>query len=416
MYRANFNDLMQVLGPVRAQELQPFIDQLRGKKFHHITGPNPPTAVIELIARWINIGAQLGFTCTWERVWADKTFEEACDVMSLDSVSPNLAWSKTLEQSYQEGFEFGQASLQSSLWGVDALFIHEVSMLPLVRRRSRAHWVYLSHDYLGHASRAFWERFLPDLEQFDATIFPNASFVVSGLPYPQLWQPTVDILSPRNRELEQIDSEKLWPLLQLPEKLSYLLYADRHDRLEHAEELLTYYLKHDLGKNLSLIIALEAGANSPAAERRARALEQISGRDPKVFIRLLPQNEALFNALRRGSAMQVYWPKQGRSDLSLIEALWAGRPVLTLDQLGVRDIVRAGVTALVAKTPADLLTDALRLQQDDKLARGLVERARMHTLDTALIDQELINLACLCALRGGTAETVDWSTSVLTTF
>ena len=409
MYKANFNDLTSLLGPVRTYELQPFLEQLKGKTFHHITGPNPPSVVIEQIARWMSIGRQVGFVCTWDRLWADKNFEEACDVLALESLNPSFVWTSALQQTYREGFELGYSSLQTVQWTADVVFIHEVCMLPLIQKRNHAHWVYHSHDYLGHAPRVLAEKFKSDLDQFDAVVFPNASFAMAGLPQPQLWHPTVDILSPRNAELSAQEQAALWPLTQLREGEPYILYADRYDRLEHAEQLLTYYVQHEISQKLGLVLALEAGSTSENAQRRAKALQQLAGGHANVHVSVLPQNEGLLNVLRRRSAVQLYWPKAGRNDQSLIEALWAGSPVVLIDQIGVRDIVRPNVTAVVTKDPNAMLDKALLLATNAELGKGLVERARMHTLDYALLDQELINLACLLALKNSTADQVDWS-------
>ena len=410
MYKADFNQLKALLGPVRMHELQPFIDRvLRGKRIHHITGPNPPSHVVELISRWISIGQSIGLQVTWQRLWADKDFEEACDVLAQESLNPQFLWTDSLRQAYQEGFEFAKANSQKPPADVDAIFVHEVSMLPLISERNAARWFYFSHDFLGWAPREFNERFAEDLRHFDAAVYPYASFVLEKKPIAHIWHPTVDLLSPRNQHIEERDMQTLFAQTQLPDSQPYLAYVDRYDRLDHAEILLSYYLKHPVRKELALVIGAEAGITSEDARRRVSALEHMAGNGERIFIRALPQDERILNVVRRRASVQLYWPKAGRTDTSLIEALWAGRPVVAMDQLGVRDIVRSGVTALVAKDTAQLLDQALLVGQDAKLAQGLVERAQMHSADYALLDQELINLACLFLFKTVDPMTLVWS-------
>ena len=410
MYKADFNELVSLLGGERTTELQTFIDRvLKGKLIHHITGPNPTPQVVELIGRWMSIGQQLGITVTWERLWADKTFEDACNVLGQESLNQQFIWSEGLRQAYTEGFAYGKANLQKSLWDVDAVFIHEVCMLPLIADRNAARWYYMSHDYLGSAPREFHDRFKEHLSHFDAIVYPCASFVTAKQPLAHIWHPTVDILSPRNQDLDETEQSKIFQQTQLPVGEAFMAYVDRYDRLDHAEIVLNAYLKHPVKKQLSLVIAAESGVTNEEARRRVSALEHMAAGQARVYIKALPQNESFINVIRRQATVQLYWPKAGRTDTALVEALWAGTPVVAFEQLGIRDIVRPDVTALVAADINQVFDEALRAYTDKKLSKGLVERARIHTMDYALMDQELINLACLFTFKTADPMTLNWS-------
>jgi len=410
MYNVNINQLFPLLGDLRTREVKPFIEKvLKGKTIHHITGPRPSPGIDQSISRWMHIGKELGVTVTWERIWADKAFEEACDVLERESLNQSFQWSDILKEAYQKGIEYGIKQLRKELWNVDVVMLHETIALPVMAERNDAQWIYASHDFLGWAPKNIYESHIEYLKKIDAIVYPSVGFVMPHLPVGHIWHPCVDAYSPRNVELEEDEINLLYKDLRLPMDYPYIAYVDRYDRLDHAEDLLKYYVNHKVSDQLALVIAGESAETNEMAQLRMQGLEKMAEKHPQVYIRSLPKNEKLINAVRRKSAVQLYWPREGRTDTQLVEALWAGRPVVAHNQLGVRDIARAGVTALISSGPEALLDDALRVYQDKTLAKGLVERARMYTWDYALIDQEIINMACLFLFKDNEPQVLDWT-------
>ncbi len=410
MYKASFTDLAHLLGPQRLHELRPMLEQvLKGKRLHHLTGPQPHKGTEELITRLMALGEQIGFEVTWDRLWADAGFEQACDVLSQESLNEQFMWSQRLKQAYEEGLDYAKKQLRRHLWNADAVFVHDIPALPVVAERGAGCWAYFSYDYIGWTPRVFYESHIALLKKFDAVILPNAAFTAPELPPQHLWLPAVDVLAPRNRELEDDEAQRLWQGLALPKDLTYILYADRYDRLDHAEELLGHYLGHKAHERVALVIAGEAAETNPAARRHFAALRDRAKADPSVHVLALPANEALLNVLRRRSVAQLYWPRPGRTDPSLTEALWAGSPVIAMDTLGVRDIVRSGVTAWLATDALHMLDLAQQLVQEKKRALGLSERARMYAWDYLLLDNELMNLACFFVFKQNPQTWVDWT-------
>jgi hypothetical protein len=247
------------------------------------------------------------------------------------------------------------------------------------------------------------------LQYIDAVLYPNSAYVLPSLPGAHVWLPSVDVLAPRNCEIESDVAERVLGALHIPPGMPYVAYAGPYDSLDHAEELLDTYLRHDIRQELALVIAAEAAKTNEQARLRFELLQRKIPQGSHVFVCPLPQEEMLLNVLRRESAAQIHWPRAGISDATLAEALWAGSPVVAMEQLGRRDTARAGVMFLLGKTPMELFDQAQRLYRDQKLSGSIVERARLYTWDYLLLDQELINLACFFLFQNNRATEINWT-------
>ena len=102
------------------------------------------------------------------------------------------------------------------------------------------------------------------------------------------------------------------------------------------------------------------------------------------------ENAAMVNALQRHSAVVVQKSLEEGFGLTVVEAMWKGRPIVASGVGGILEQVEDGVSGLLVEDPRDLEAfgaQVARLLEDRDLAARLGEAAQTKTRKEFLPDR-----------------------------
>lgn len=167
-----------------------------------------------------------------------------------------------------------------------------------------------------------------------------------------------------------------------PGRGRYLLCVSRLDNAKRTHVTIEAMAHAAVGE-------LRIAGTGPDEER----LREMAAGDPRIrFLGRVPDDE--LPSLYEGARAVVFVPYYEDYGLITLEAMLAGKPVITLaDSGGTTELIDDGVNGLVAEPSADALGDAMaRLWRDRRAARrmGRAARARAEQITWEPVVRELL--------------------------
>jgi trehalose synthase len=166
------------------------------------------------------------------------------------------------------------------------------------------------------------------LEKYDASIFSMCEFA-QALPHIQyLVPPSIDPLSPKNRDLEPSELEAVRNEFGLDPDRPLLVQVSRFDRFKDPVGVIQAY-KAVLDDVL-----------------------EVAGDDPDIHVLSLPSNaHVTINALQRLADIILQKSTREGFGLTVTEGMWKGKPVIGGDTGGIRLQVVNHHTGFLVNTP-----------------------------------------------------------------
>jgi len=228
--------------------------------------------------------------------------------------------------------EYNATNAESMDFEEEVIVIHDPQPVALVeeRKRSQGKWIWRSHIDDSKPDQRVWEFLRPWIEAYDATIFSAPSFAQT-LPIPQfLIPPSIDPLSQKNRELPPEEIEATYDRFGINRQRPVVVQISRFDRLKDPFGLIEAYRLVKKRTDCQLVLAGGGASDDPEGVEVLQELRAMKGNDQDLFILHLPPSSDLeVNALVRGAALVVQNSKKEGFGLTVTEALWKGKPVVT---------------------------------------------------------------------------------------
>ncbi|MGZ5308414.1 MAG: glycosyltransferase [Solirubrobacterales bacterium] len=373
--------------------------------------------------RWLTIGGDAEFFRVTKRIH-NHLHESPGDGGELGK-RERAIYERALMESADELVEIVRAG--------DIVYLHDpqtAGLVPHVKSRE-VHVVWRCHvgvDRPGEFARSGWEFLRRYIEDADAYVFSRREFVWDGLEQDRLWivPPSIDAFSAKNQEL---DPEAVSSILAtiglsagdgkapvfrrhdgstarvdraadldqdglLPAEAPMIAQVSRWDRLKDPEGVLRAFAEHCTHPGAHLVLAGPAvaavtddpeGAEVLADVRAMRAglPEDVRSRVHLVSLPMddVEENAAMVNAIQRRADVVVQKSLAEGFGLTVAEAMWKARPVVSTAVGGIQDQVD-GESGILIEDPTDLRAfgaaiDGLLADPDRAAAIGAAARERV---------------------------------------
>ena len=316
-----------IVGATTLRMIRRLASGLEGIRLLTINSTRTGGGVAEILQRLVPLLRELGIDAEWEVIEGTSQFFRF--TKNLHNALQGLE-----EEPTPEDFEEYKAVLQINSERLnferDVILIHDPQPVGLIAyTRKLCPWVWRCHIDLSRPQRAGWRFLEPYVEQYDASVFTLPSFART-LSHPQyIIEPTIDPLSEKNRELSEVEIDRVYNELRIPRDMPVLLQVSRFDRFKDPIGVIDAFQLVRRYTPCRLVLAGGTATDDPEGEAVYRQVKERAQGEQFIHIRELPPNaDFQVNALQRGADIIIQKSLREGFGLTVTEALWKGKPVI----------------------------------------------------------------------------------------
>ncbi len=236
----------------------------------------------------------------------------------------------------------------------------------------------------------------PFISEYDTMIVSSEIYKHSSIQIPQkIIYPSIDPLSPKNRELSDETIQKYLEKNRIPTDRPIIAQVSRFDPWKDPEGVLKVFERVKEQVDCRLIFVYNMAGDDPEGiriyERMKEAAKFYLERGDVLFVR--GDDPILVNVIQRVS--DVILQKSTREGFGLVvtEALWKKTPVVASNIGGIPAQVIDGETGFLVE-PDDINSCAekvVMLLEDKNLSKEIGQKAKEHVRENFLITRHILD-------------------------
>ncbi|MDZ7724024.1 MAG: glycosyltransferase [candidate division KSB1 bacterium] len=365
---------------------------LSGKRILHVNSTRSGGGVAEILQQLVALMQSLGIDAEWRILAGKEPFFKVTKKIhnSLQGQAGTLSdWEKEIyhqTNSYYADF---------SPINHDIVIIHDPQPLPQVHLHEKTQpWIWRCHIDLTRPNPDFWEHLRPFVAEYDRMIVSTPEYRKADVDVEQhVFQPAIDPLSDKNRELSGRQITSLFQKYQIPRDKPLITQVSRFDPWKDPRGVLEVYKKVKATCDARMLFCFNSADDDPEGVRVYEemchlAADEIASGDV-LFVR--GDDPLLVNALQRESSVILQKSKREGFGLTVSEAMWKGTPVVASRVGGIPLQIKDGVSGYLVG-PQDIDAAANRVttllshpKKAGIIGRNAKERVREHFLITRLL-------------------------------
>lgn len=385
----SLDDYAPVVGWAEIEEIRALARAAQGRRVVHVNSTAVGGGVAEILHRLVPLLEEVGVPARWDVI------KGGHDFFAVTKLFHNALHGKpeNIRPEMLEIFrDYSARNADSMNFDGDVMVMHDPQPVALVEKRGHdgPRWVWRCHIDVSRPDPSVWEFLRPWIENYDAAIFSAPAFS-QALPIPQfLIPPSIDPLSMKNRDLEPEEVNAVYERFGIDRARPVILQISRFDRLKDPFGLVTAYRMVRGRTDSQLVLAGGGATDDPEGLEVLQELQVLAGDDPDLHILLLPPGSDLeINALVRGATVVVQNSIKEGFGLTVSEALWKGKPIITRPVGGIPLQVRHGVTGLMAHSTEGVASQIRYLLSHPEVAERIGRMGREHVRHNFLITRHL---------------------------
>ncbi len=306
---------------------------------------------------------------------------------------------KNTDDMYHTYLTVIQRNAKALRLDADMVMVHDHHPAALVEYRANGCWLWRCHLDLAQPQRRAWTFLRRYVLKYDAAIFSLPGFA-QRLPIPNfLISPSIDPLSPKNREIGRAEIAHIMDRLGIPRTKPILLQVARFDRFKDPGGAVPAYRLAKKHHDCQLVLAGSGVMHDPEGEAVLAELREAAGRDPDIhFVQLPPEADVEINALQRSAAIVLQKSIKEGFGLTVSEAMWKGKPVIGSKAGGIAAQIIDDVTGYVVHSAEGAEFRIRHLLNNPGLMNRMGAVAREHVRRNFLITRQLSDYLALLKL------------------
>ncbi len=355
MALAKLEDYREVVGGPELDELRQLARHIKGRRMKHVNSTSVGGGVAEILNRMVPLLRELGIDARWEVIKGGDDFFNVTKLFhnALHGKEENIT-----EEMYRTFQAYNRNNAeQMDFDSDDCVFIHDPQPICLVEKRRGvgSSWVWRCHIDVSQPSTAVWDFLRPYIERYDGMVISSPSFS-QQVPIPQyLIPPSIDPLADKNRDLDPSLVERVLDKYGIDRGRPVVTQISRFDRLKDPVGLIQAYKLARRRIDCQLVLAGGGATDDPEGLLVLEEVKAEAGDDPDIRVLHLPPGADLeINALVRGSSIVVQNSVKEGFGLTVSEALWKGKPVISRPVGGITQQVINEVTGLLVHSTEGL--------------------------------------------------------------
>lgn len=390
MALAKLDDYREVVGGPEIDELRSLAAKLKGRRLKHVNSTAVGGGVAEILSRMVPLLGELGIQARWEVI---KGGDDFFNVTKLFHNALHGKPEAIADGMYRTFLEYNRANAREMDFSQDdCVFIHDPQPVCLVEKRgqSRAGWIWRCHIDISHPDPQLWDFLKGFVAKYDGMIISSPGFSQT-ISVPQyLIPPSIDPLADKNRDLEKDFIDEVFYKHHIDRRRAVVTQISRFDRLKDPVGLIRAYKMARKRIDCQLVLAGGGATDDPEGLLVLEEVKAEAGGDQDIKVLHLPPGADLeINALVRGSTVVVQNSVKEGFGLTVSEALWKGKPVISRPVGGITQQVINEVTGLLVQSTEGLAFAIRFLLANPERAKELGRNGRRFVRSHFLITRHL---------------------------
>ncbi|HBX42311.1 MAG TPA: glycosyl transferase family 1 [Deltaproteobacteria bacterium] len=395
----------KIVGPTAITQLRRLGKKLGGIRVVHVNSTREGGGVAEILEWMIPLMREVGLDASWEVIQGTEEFFEVTKNIHNGLQGRPVDLSHKGWKIFQEVNEKNMDKLRPTLKDAEIVVVHDPQpafLLALCDKR-KGKWIWRGHIDISRPFRPVWKVLRTMLEKYDASIFSMCEFA-QALPHIQfLVPPSIDPLSPKNRDLEPSELETVRARFGIDPDRPLLVQVSRFDRFKDPVGVIQAYRMVRKVVPVQLVLAGGSAADDPEGNAVLEDVMEAAGEDPDIHVLNLPPSAHLtINAIQRLADIILQKSTREGFGLTVTEGMWKGKPVIGGDTGGIRLQVVNHHTGFLVNTPEGAAHRIRYLLHHRERIREIGEEAREFVRENFLLSRHLREyLTLILAIRRG---------------
>ncbi|TET41882.1 MAG: glycosyltransferase [Dehalococcoidia bacterium] len=380
-------DYVPILGEERIERLQKIAQRVKGLKMITLNATAQGGGVAEMLYSAIPFLNMLGVVTEWKVICGTKEYFEATKELHNLLQGKEGSFSPELRQAYICTLE--ECARQNFIdYEPDVIDVQDPQPLGLSHylRRPGATWLWRCHIDMDRetieANPDLWDLLTDWAEHYDAVIFSAAQYILPRWPLPKfIIPPFIDPLSEKNKELSQVEIDRVLTKYRIDPKVPIIAQISRFDPWKGIDRTIATYRRVRKEKECQLILAGGLAGDDPEGERILARVYEDTKNDEDIHVLNLSLDDRLensreVNALQRAARVIMQPSTKEGFGLVITEALWKGKPVIGADAGAIPLQIRDGDTGYFYQTSRKTAKKIIYLLEKPKAAEAMGKRGR----------------------------------------
>ncbi len=400
-----------IVGEDVVDHLRQLAKALEGARVVHVNSTREGGGVAEILHWLIPLKQELGLNASWEVIAGEESFYQCTKSFHNALQGNEIAIPESLLRSYESTARRNVEELREKLEEADFVFIHDPQPAPFLSfcPDRKGKWIWRCHIDLSRPYRPVWKYLRDFVAGYDASVWSLAEFV-QPLPHPQyLIPPSIDPLSEKNMELDQLEINQVREQFRLDPERPIVVQVSRFDRFKDPAGAIRACRLAKAFTPFQLVLAGGGASDDPEGERVFSEVRNEANGDQDIHLLLLPADaHRTVNALQRIADVVLQKSIREGFGLTVTEAMWKGKAVIGGDVGGIKLQVINHHTGFLVSTPEGA---ALRIRYLLKHRSELEEmgsKAREFVRENFLLTRHLREyLTLMVAITHGIEERIE---------
>ena len=402
-------DYEPIVGAEEVAAIRALARELRGARVLHVNATAYGGGVAEILANLVPLMRDVGLDAEWRVIYGSDEFFGVTKSFHNALQGAGIPITATMKDVYER---FSRLNGEAFEGEYDFVVVHDPQPAAIPHFHGRAGgrcWIWRCHLDTSHPSPAVWEYLAPYLEYYDAGVFTLREYVPPALRFPRLFfvPPSIDPLSPKNRELSAEESTAIVRRLGIDTSRPLLVQVSRFDPWKDPLGVIdAYRMVKTETPTVQLVLAGSMASDDPEGWDYYERTIRHAGEDFDVHIlhNLRNVGNVEINALQKAADVVIQKSTREGFGLVVTEALWKGKPVVGGKVGGIPLQVIDGETGYLVDGPLSCAERAHYLLRNPDKREELGGRAREHVRRHFLITRHLKDyLQMFASLLGDSA-------------
>lgn len=385
----------EIIGSEKINELLGLAEKIKGSKVVHVNSTAHGGGVAEILHSLVPLMNDAGLHVEWQVIEAPNEFFKVTKKIhhGLQGMEVNIS-----DEEKKLYMNVLSNNLDKIDFEKDFIVIHDPQPLGLRKlvKQSFGKWIWRCHIDLSTPYKPVWDFVKEMLRKYDASVFHLREFIHPDTPTPKIFTmpPSIDPLSPKNRELSETDVLRVLEKFGVNPEKPILTQVGRFDPWKDPFAAIDVYRKvREKISDVQLLLITAMPTDDPDGLIYLEKISRKVCEDPNVFILTDYKGVGALevNAFQRASTVALQMSLREGFGLSVSEALWKKVPVVARPAGGIKLQVIDGVTGYLVKNVDEAAKYVIHLIKNRKLRDKMGENGHRHVKENFIITKHLEN-------------------------